>query len=102
VTASGPSTDEPRQRITARFTRSWAQARDRAQPLIERHGVLGMFALCLVPWPLAAGGAFIGGAMGFGFGRFLVASFAAKLSLSATVVGAGLLLTGLARAIVVP
>ena len=94
--------DEPRRRLTARFTRSWAQARERAKPLIERHGVLGMFALCLVPWPLAAGGAFIGGAMGFGFARFLVASFAAKLALSALVVAAGLLVSDLARAIAAP
>jgi hypothetical protein len=102
VATPGTSAEEPRRRLTARFTRSWSQARERAKPLIERHGVLGMFALCLVPWPLAAGGAFIGGAMGFGFARFLVASFAAKLALSALIVAAGLLVGDLARAIAVP
>jgi hypothetical protein len=102
VATPDTSDKEPRPRLTARFTRSWAQARERSQPLIERHGILGMFALCLVPWPLAAGGAFIGGAMGFGFARFLVASLAAKLALSALVVVAGLLVSYLARAIAAP
>jgi hypothetical protein len=91
-----------RRRVSERFSRSWAQARERSQPILERHGLAGMLALCFVPWPLAAGAAFIGGAMGFGFARFLVASFAAKLALSALVVIAGLVVAFVARELVAP
>ena len=89
-----------RRRLSSRLSRSWAEARRRAKPIIERHGIAGMLALCFVPWPLAAGAAFIGGAMGFGFARFLVASFAAKLALSGLVAVAGLLFTIVARSLV--
>jgi hypothetical protein len=102
VSADEPEGGGTRRRMSARFSRSWAQARERAQPIIERHGIVGMFALCFVPWPLAAGGAFIGAAMGFGFARFLVASFAAKLTLSALVVLAGLVVAVVAKALVAP
>jgi hypothetical protein len=102
VSPTTPAPGETKHGMTARLARSWAQARERAQPLIERHGIAGMALLCFVPWPLAAGGAFIGGAMGFGFARFLAVSFAAKLALSAIVVLAGLLFAGIARALVSP
>ena len=90
-----------RRKIADRFSRSWAEARQHAQPVIERHGLIGMFALCLIPWPLSTAAAFLGGGMGFGFARFLLASFAAKLALSAIVVAAGILFSGLARGLIV-
>jgi hypothetical protein len=102
VSPQEPPAGGTRRRVSERFSRSWAQAREHAQPIIERHGLAGMLALCFVPWPLAAGAAFMGGAMGFGFARFLLASFVAKLLLSALVVSAGLLFTLVAKAFVTP
>jgi hypothetical protein len=95
-----PASGGRRHQLRERVSHSWAEARRRAQPLIENHGIAGMSLLCFVPWPLATGGAFLGGAMGFGFLRFLAVSFAAKLTLSGVIVLAALVVAGVAKALV--
>jgi uncharacterized membrane protein YdjX (TVP38/TMEM64 family) len=69
-----------------RFAASWHRALERAQPAVEKHGLTGMFWLCFAPTPLGTAGAFLGGAMGFGFSRYLLASFAAKYLLTVFIV----------------
>jgi hypothetical protein len=75
-----------RRRLVNRFKGSFQKASDRAQPAIDQHGFWGMFWLCLPPMPLGTAGAFLGATMGFGFGRYILASFAAKFLLSGLIV----------------
>lgn len=92
---SGLSSD-PAQ---GRLKRSTEQAMGRARPTIERHGTWGMFGLCFAPTPLGTAAAFLGGVMGFGFARYLLASFAAKYLLAGIIVVAGLVLADQAASI---
>ena len=92
--------DSLRHRFTRRFADSWQKARERAQPAIERHGIWGMFWLCFTPTPLGTAAAFLGGAMGFGFARYLLASFTSKFLLAAIIIVVALFLAEGARRLV--
>jgi hypothetical protein len=85
-----------------RFTSSLQRAQSRAQPVIERRGVPGMFLLCFAPTPMGTAAAYVGGLMRFGFSRYLLASFAAKFLLAGIVVVLALTFSDAARAVDVP
>jgi len=78
------------QRLRRRFSDSWERTTERAQPAVEKHGVWGMFWLCFPPTPLGTAAAFLGGAMGFGFTRYLLASFASKYLLAGVIIAGAL------------
>lgn len=99
--ASAPSTTTARK-AEGRFSRTLRDARTRAQPVIENHGVSGMFWLCVWPTPLGTAAAFVGGLMRFGFARYLATSFAAKYLLAGIVVVGGLIFSSAAAAIALP
>lgn len=83
-----------RSRVKRRVSASWERAVARAEPMVEKvekHGPWGMFWLCFAPSPLSTAAAFLGGAMGFGFARYLLSSFAAKMLLAGVIVVAALL-----------
>ncbi len=89
-------------RLRQRFTSSLQRAQARAQPVIERRGVPGMFLLCFAPTPMGTAAAYVGGLMRFGFSRYLLASFAAKFLLAGIVVVLALTFSDAARAVDVP
>lgn len=89
-----PAAGSRRQRAMRRFVASWERAVERAQPAVQKHGVTGMFWLCFAPTPLGTAAAFLGGAMGFGFSRYLLASFAAKYLLTFLIVIIALAVSG--------
>ena len=88
--------------LRRRFSQSFKHAKERAEPVIAKHGVRGMFLLCFGPSPLGTAAAFLGGLMRFGFTRYLAASFASKYLLAGIVVVAGLIFSEAARSIQLP
>jgi hypothetical protein len=88
--------------LKRRVSDSFKQAQDRAEPVIEKHGVSGMFLLCFAPTPLGTAAAFLGGLMRFGFSRYLAASFASKYLLAGIIVVAGLAFSGVASTVQLP
>lgn len=90
------------QKAGGRFSRALRDAQSRAQPVIEKHGVSGMFWLCVWPTPLGTAAAFVGGLMRFGFARFLATSFAAKYLLAGIVVVGGLVFSSAAASVKLP
>jgi hypothetical protein len=105
--ATARATEDPddastRRRLTRRFSESWQRAQARAQPVIEKRGISGMFVLCFGPSPLGTAAAFLGGALRFGFARYLAASFAAKYLLAGIIVATGLVFSEAARSVDLP
>lgn len=96
------STPSLRARIRTRFAESWSSAQAKARPIIEKRGRAGMFWLCLVPSPAATAAAFLGGAMRFGFTRFLLAAFSSKYLLAGAIVLAGLIFSEQAKPVTSP
>jgi hypothetical protein len=88
-----------RHRLKHRFSATSKRAQERAQPTIEKHGVQGMFWLCFAPSPAGAAAAFLGGAMRFGFTRFLLAAFTSKYLLAGIIVLVALVLSEGTRSI---
>ena len=88
---SGAVKPSLRARMRSRFAESWSSAQAKARPTIEKRGLTGMFWLCFVPSPAATAAAFLGGAMRFGFSRFLLAAFSSKYLLAGILVVAGLI-----------
>ena len=106
ATTDRPSADtEPVSRMTRlrkRFSTSLKRAQERAQPVLEQRGLYGMFLLCFAPTPLGTAAAYLGGLMGFGFSRYLLASFAAKYLLAGIIVVLALVFNEAARAVQIP
>ena len=100
--STGDSNDGGRGGLRRRFSESFKHAQERAEPVIAKHGVLGMFLLCFGPSPLGTAAAFLGGLMRFGFTRYLAASFASKYLLAGIVVVAGLIFSEAARSVQLP
>jgi hypothetical protein len=86
----------------ARFSTSLKHAQDRAQPVLEQRGARGMFLLCFAPTPLGTAAAYVGGLIGFGFKRYLVASFASKFLLTGVIVVLALVFSDAAHTVAVP
>lgn len=91
-----------RGRWRSRFSTSLKHAQERAQPVLERRGIWGMFLLCFAPSPLGTAAAYVGGLMEFGFRRYLVSSFAAKFLLTGIIVVLALVFSDAAHAVALP
>jgi hypothetical protein len=101
-TGDNSSAPSRRARMRTRFEGSWSSAQARARPIIEKRGLPGMFWLCFVPSPAATAAAFLGGAMRFGFTRFLLAAFSSKFLLAGVIVIAGLIFNQQASSVDLP
>jgi hypothetical protein len=101
-TADPASNPSSMKRLEHRFSVSLRKAQVRAQPVIEKHGVTGMFLLCVGPTPLGTAAAFVGGLVRFGFARYLATSFAAKYLLAGIIVALALILSDTAHTVDLP
>jgi hypothetical protein len=102
TTAAAAPAAGARRRWRNRVSASFKRAQERAQPVIEKRGTVGVLLLCLPPSPLGTAAAFLGGLMRFGFSRYLAASFAAKYVLAGIIVVAALVFSQAARSVELP
>jgi hypothetical protein len=100
--AAGTAQDAHPGGLRRRFSSSLRRAQERAAPVIEKRGAVGMFLLCFAPSPLSTAGAYVGGLVRFAFSRYLLASFAAKYLLAGIIVVLGLVFTSAAESVAIP